>query len=363
MRRVNHGTITTLSLFKILPLNGFNPILAKQRLHKRRKRVCKNSWSHHTSQKLFVQTIHWSLENLNFQDLLSDGRTPYERWFGEPFKGPIIPFGAMVEYHPTSARDQSRLHQFGKKVVPVIFLGNALIAGRTWKEDILIADLEDLEKLGAPEIYPRRINAKEVIDFTKRRYPTFPAADGTAKLSGWHYDFLESTLRREQTVRSEDCSGELQGEPGESQPTEWTDDAEARADLWSTQGDFIYRHRNEPRVYLYVSKEEAFPIPLKYIDVARSTSTDLDVMQGKRVDDYWNVDSNRRQSGSWRGFTKLTLMKEILTKRNTWSWGELDKSSNDYLTRSWVARSVYKHWWSRSESRRTRMGKRAAKTR
>ena len=45
---------------------------------------------------------------------LADGKTPYERRIGEPFKGPTIPFGAMVEYHPISPRDQSRLHQFGK---------------------------------------------------------------------------------------------------------------------------------------------------------------------------------------------------------------------------------------------------------
>ena len=37
------------------------------------------------------------------------------------FKRPIMLFGAMVEYHPISPRDQSRLHQFGKKVVPGIF--------------------------------------------------------------------------------------------------------------------------------------------------------------------------------------------------------------------------------------------------
>ena len=33
----------------------------------------------------------------NIQDLLSDGKTPYERRFGQPFKGPIIPFGSLVE--------------------------------------------------------------------------------------------------------------------------------------------------------------------------------------------------------------------------------------------------------------------------
>ena len=62
----------------------------------------------------------------NVQDLVSDAKTPYDRRFGEPFKGPTIPFGAMVEYYPISARDQARLHQFGWKVLPGTFLGYAV---------------------------------------------------------------------------------------------------------------------------------------------------------------------------------------------------------------------------------------------
>ena len=50
----------------------------------------------------------------NVQDLLADGKTPYER------RG----------YHPMSARDQSRIHPFGKKVLLGIFLGYELIAVR-----------------------------------------------------------------------------------------------------------------------------------------------------------------------------------------------------------------------------------------
>ena len=65
----------------------------------------------------------------NIQDLLSDGKTPYERRFGMPFDVPVIPFGEMVEFHPISAKDQSRLHQFGAKVLPGIFLRYALYAG------------------------------------------------------------------------------------------------------------------------------------------------------------------------------------------------------------------------------------------
>ena len=46
-----------------------------------------------------------------------------------PFKGPIIPLGSLVEYYPISAKDQSRILQFGKKVLPGLFLGYALYAG------------------------------------------------------------------------------------------------------------------------------------------------------------------------------------------------------------------------------------------
>ena len=36
----------------------------------------------------------------NVTDPLSDGKTPYERRFGQPFKGPIIPFGSLVDLLP-----------------------------------------------------------------------------------------------------------------------------------------------------------------------------------------------------------------------------------------------------------------------
>ena len=49
-------------------------------------------------------------------------------------------------------------------------------------------------------------------------------------------------------------------------------------------GSFINRHHVEPRVKLYSPREESFPIPLQYIDVSRTTHTDLDVKQEKRTD-------------------------------------------------------------------------------
>ena len=105
----------------------------------------------------------------NIQDLLSDGKTSYERRFGEPFNGPIIPFGWLVQYYPISAKDQSRIYQFGKKALPGLFLGYALYAEGIWKGDIMVADIEELETMDASEIYSKRLNAKEVI-FHQRKW-------------------------------------------------------------------------------------------------------------------------------------------------------------------------------------------------
>ena len=136
--------------------NGSSRILAKQKLLRKHKGACKSSWSRIGSLKSFTLTIPWNLARpvkifpgiivrqhhtgrkhgiaeravrrvkegtsavllqggldekwwadsmecytylRNVTDLFSDGKTPYERRFGQPFKGPIIPFGSLVECH------------------------------------------------------------------------------------------------------------------------------------------------------------------------------------------------------------------------------------------------------------------------
>ena len=132
----------------------------------------------------------------NIQDLLSDGKTPYERRFGKPFEGPIIPFGSLVEYYPISAKDLSRLHQFGSKVLPGLFLGHALHAVGIWEGDIFVADIEELEKMDASEIHAKGLNAKEVLTPMSGEKFMFPIADGTVKLSGGDQVLRTSTLIR-----------------------------------------------------------------------------------------------------------------------------------------------------------------------
>ena len=210
----------------------------------------------------------------NIQDLLSDGKTPRERRFGEPFKGSIIPFGSLVEYHPFSAKDQSRIHQFEKKVLPGLFLGYALYAGGNWKGDVLIADLEELETVDASEIYSKRLNAKEVIFPTEKWKIHFSSRRWTNK-NCWrrsgtenvHLDTGSPKSRR----RSNRFSSRMRRvsasttsrlislpQPHDSLPVA----SEAINDFWSMSGNFKNRHHVEPRVKLYLPREESFPIPL-----------------------------------------------------------------------------------------------------
>ena len=226
----------------------------------------------------------------NVTELLFDGKTPYERRFGKPFEGPIVPFGSLVEYHPITAKDQSRIHKFGKKVLFGMFFGYALYAGEIWKGEALIADLVDLETMDASEIFSKRLNAKEVI-FHPKGESVFPIADGRIKTLGEEQELRTSTLIRPRPIRGEghvDFLGEPEGSL--SQPHDsFLDAGEAKNHFWSMSGSFIYRHHVEPRVEVYSPREESFPIPLKYIDVTRTTHTNLDVKQEKRIDDYWNI--------------------------------------------------------------------------
>ena len=188
---------------------------------------------------------------------------------------------------------------------------------------------------------------KEVIFPRENGKFIFPVADGRIKFVGGDQELRTSTLTRERPIRREgqrDFLGESEGSlppPQDSLP----DADEAINDFWSVSGNFIYRHHVEPRVKLYSPREESFPIPLKYIDLSRTTHTNLDVMQERRIDDYWNIDGSRDLSDSWTGFTPLDdkppdgnmWSGERLTKRQATSrpdhlwpelWTKLGRNAN-----------------------------------
>ena len=141
----------------------------------------------------------------------------------------------------------------------------------------------------------------------------------------------------------------------------YPDAGEPMNNFWSMSENFIYRHHVGPRVKLYSPREESFPIPLKYIDVSRTTHTNLDVKQETRIDDYWNIDGSRDLSDSWTGFTQFTLLNEKPPDGYMWSRGRLTKrqatSRPDHLwPELWTklarnAKLKERHKWSNEKTK------------
>ena len=151
-----------------------------------------------------------------------------------------------------------------------------------------------------------------------------------------------STLVRPRPIHGDshiDFLGESEGslpQPQDSLP----DAGEAIHDFWSMSGSFIFRHHVEPRVELYSPREESFPIPLKYIDITRTTHTNLDVKQEKRIDDYWNIDGSRDLSDPWTGFTQFTLLEEKTSCRIYVVRVEINEATAYIQARSSMARAL-----------------------
>ena len=136
-----------------------------------------------------------------------------------------------------------------------------------------------------------------------------------------------------------DFLGESQGslpQPQNSLP----DAGAAMNDFWSMSGSFIYRHHVDPRVKLYSTREESFLVPLKYIDVCRTTHTNLDVKQEKRIDDYGNIDGSRDLSDYWTGFTQFTQLEEKTYRRIDVVRRKTDKTAGHIQARSFMARAM-----------------------
>ena len=74
-----------------------------------------------------------------------NGETAWKLRFGEDFSGPIIPFGNEVHYYPSCPEDKKRLHKYGDKLLPGIFVGYDQRCGGGWTGALLVIDQEEID--------------------------------------------------------------------------------------------------------------------------------------------------------------------------------------------------------------------------
>ena len=121
-------------------------------------------------------------------------KSAYKRRCETPVDGTVIPFGADIYLNSISSKDTSRLHQVGPKMLPGIFIGNALNSGGGWTGDVLIADWQDIEN---------QFKSKEVGIKKLQEAFTFPCAEGSLRQEG----HAQRQTFRHQRVESLDAGG------------------------------------------------------------------------------------------------------------------------------------------------------------
>ena len=198
--------------------------------------------------------------------------------------------------------------------------------GGIWKGDFLMADLEDLEQLDASDILSSKNQRERNTDQTKRWWIHIP-------ICRWYSKIVR---KRPRIPRIHSKARTNRKERRSQQRTSW----------WTgrVSSDRIRRWRWNP-CRLLVDPRVTSPIVItmnlgfnstcrrkkhslfhwNFFDVTRYTHTDLHVLQEKRIDDYWNVETSRHLSDSWKGFTTFTLLKEKPPKGYMWSGERLTK--------------------------------------
>ena len=163
------------------------------------------------------------------------GRRPMKDVLGNHFKDRLFHLVHWLSITLLLRRTSQESINLRKKVLPGLFLGSALYAGEFGRDDMLVADIEELETMDASETYSKRLNAKEVIFPKEKGEFIFPIEDGRIKPFGGDQDLRASSLTRQRPIRGEshlDFLGESEGSLPPSHDS-FPDAGEAIDDFWS----------------------------------------------------------------------------------------------------------------------------------
>jgi hypothetical protein len=248
--------------------------------------------------------------------------------------------GAEINYLPNAPKDEQRVHKYGDKTLPGIFVGYSMHSGGRWPGDLLVLDWSELEDAEtARDIYFKRVKAKEVNVVKLNGKLRFPLAEGALRQPGSREKLVRPRRSPATPLGSQDDSEddvppdliESASEAGDNEDEESSDDddddllSSPTPDFWTLNSDVLIRHHRTPRKSLYVPKPGDLPIPIDYLDVKRRTETDLDDFSESSISDFWSEAGSRMLSHKWTGKTVFEILRPSPPSGFKWISGRLTK--------------------------------------
>ena len=201
-------------------------------------------------------------------------RGPWERRFGQPFKGPIIPFGSLVESHPITAKDQSRIINLQRKSYLDCSLDTLCTRGWIWNGCRHWGVGND-GRIGNST--QKRFNAipkkMEYLFLQPQMEDPFWKRLGTENI---HVDTgSPNSKRKVKEIFLENQKGSPLPPPQDSLP----DAGEAINDFWSMSGKLHFPPSRWTWSQTLLAERRIILPSTKMHDVSRTTHTNLDVKQ------------------------------------------------------------------------------------
>ena len=119
-------------------------------------------------------------------------------------------------------------------------------------------------------------------------------------------------------------------------------------DFWTITRDCLTIHHRNPRTRLYVPTSDDCPLPLKYLDVMRNTTTNLEDATESYIHDLWpaggNSEQDRELSYERTGTTSFDLLRPQAPRGHKWVEGRLTRMQestrpDNVLPEAWTGMS------------------------
>ena len=198
-----------------------------------------------------------------------------------------------------------------------IFAGYKMQAGGGWAKNLWVINWDELnESKHISQVYLRDLPSDQVWPQMNGEKFIFPLISGDLNQPG-----LKATEMSRRAVRRNRKQREKQKEEEEKNTFEDSEQAEREVkqkqrdiqmqeeDFWTVNSSFITRHYKRPRFEKSVPTEGDCPMPLKWLDVVRFTSTSLPEAGMRSIDDYWLEDGDESLDMEWTGSTGFSVLK------------------------------------------------------